>query len=144
VAISVSPRKCPKKLQDFALAILEEENMVGSIVTTELAKIVLNKLAELKMEDASKVLEALGRSGRGALLIPGIGTLGLGIALGAGIGVLIAPRSGTETRAALRDLMRSKLTALRSKTRGAAVEDVDAREPNGQTPPANEPPSASN
>ena len=56
--------------------------MVTSLVTSELAKIALNKLAELRMEDATKVLEALRRSGKGtALLVPGVGALGLGIAL---------------------------------------------------------------
>ena len=120
--------------------------MVTSLVTSELAKIALNKLAELKLEDAAKALEALRRSGKGtALLVPGVGALGLGIALGAGIGILIAPRSGTETRAALRDMLRGKLTALRSKmSRAAGVEEVEAREPNGQAAPAKEPQSASN
>lgn len=107
--------------------------MVMSILTTELAKIALNKLGELKIDDATKALQALSRSGRGALLVPGLGTLGVGIAIGAGIGMLIAPRPGAETRAALRDSVRSKLAAIRGRlSRAPVVEEVEAKEPNGQ------------
>lgn len=115
-----------------------------SVITTELARLVLNKLSEVKMEDAVKAMETLRRSGRGAsLLLPGLGALGVGIAIGAGIGILMAPRSGSETRAALRDSLRSKLSALRSKLGdSSAVEEVEAREPNGQV--AGEPRTASN
>jgi hypothetical protein len=115
-----------------------------SIITTELAKIALNKLSELKMEDAVKAVGTLRRTGRGAsLLIPGLGALGVGIAIGAGVGLLMAPRSGAETRAALRDSLRNKLRALRAKLgEASSVEEVEAREPNGQV--SGEPRTASN
>jgi hypothetical protein len=122
--------------------------MLMSIITTELAKLALNKMSELKMDDALKAIETLRRStGRsGALLVPGLGALGVGLAVGTGIGMLMAPRSGADTRAALRDSLRGKLGALRTKLGydGLAAEEVEAREPNGQSATSNEPRSASN
>ena len=112
--------------------------MLTSVITSELAKILLSKASELKMEDAVKALETLRRGSKGgALLVPSLGAIGVGIAVGAGIGMLMAPRSGADTRAALRDSVRNKLGALRNKlgpetTAPVDVEDVEAREPNGR------------
>jgi hypothetical protein len=122
--------------------------MLTSVIGTELAKILLSKASELKLEDATKLLEALKRGGGGrALLVPGgLGALGVGIALGAGIGMLMAPRSGAETRAALRDSVRNRLNGLKTKLGQSttSVEDVEAREPNARAASANQPRSRSN
>jgi hypothetical protein len=122
--------------------------MLTSVIGTEIAKILLSKASELKLEDATKLMEALKRGGGGrALLVPGgLGALGVGIALGAGIGMLMAPRSGAETRAALRDSVRNRLNGLKSKLGQSthSVEDVEAREPNARTATASEPRSRSN
>ena len=112
--------------------------MVMSIITTELTKLALQKLSALSFNDAVKAVESIGlrKTGRaGSVLMPGgLGALGLGIAVGAGIGMLVAPRSGAETRAALRDSLLNKLGGLRSKVAQdmPMVEVVEAREPNGQ------------
>jgi hypothetical protein len=86
------------------------------ILTNELAKVAVQKFAGLKMEDALKAVEALRRAAtRGSLFVPGLGVLGVGIAIGAGIGMLYAPRKGSETRAALRDMARQRALALRAR-----------------------------
>ena len=122
--------------------------MLTSVIGTELAKILLSKASELKLEDATKLLEALKRGGGGrALLVPGgLGALGVGIALGAGIGMLMAPRSGAETRAALRDSVRGRLSSLKNKLgqSGSSVEEVEAREPNVRSGSTGEPRPRSN
>lgn len=82
-------------------------------VAAELGKIAVSKLAEVKPEDAAKALRTL--RGGAVLLVPGAGAFALGIAVGAGLGVLFAPRSGRETRGAIRDAVRGKLRALRER-----------------------------
>ncbi|MBK9001721.1 MAG: YtxH domain-containing protein [Myxococcales bacterium] len=82
-------------------------------VAAELGKIAVSKLAEVKPEDAAKALRTL--RGSAVLLVPGAGAFALGIAIGTGLGVLFAPRSGSETRGAIRDAVRGKLRALRER-----------------------------
>ncbi|HEY6558056.1 MAG TPA: YtxH domain-containing protein [Polyangiaceae bacterium] len=121
--------------------------MLTSVIGTELAKILLSKASEVKLEDAVKLLDSLKRGSRGgALLVPGLGALGVGVAVGAGIGMLMAPRSGAETRAALRDSVRDRLNALKNKLGQAPnrVEEVEAREPNAGAAAPNEPRTRSN
>ena len=111
--------------------------MLTSVIGTELAKILLSKASEVKLEDVVNALDSLKRGSRGgALLVPGLGALGVGIAVGAGIGMLMAPRSGAQTRAALRDSVRNRLSALKNKLGQApnSVEEVEAREPTSARP----------
>lgn len=85
-------------------------------VAAQLGKLAVSKLAEVKPEDAAKALRALERSSLGAaLVVPGAGAFVLGIAVGAGLGVLFAPRSGRETRSAIKEAVRAKLSALRQR-----------------------------
>jgi hypothetical protein len=121
--------------------------MLTSVIGTELAKILLSKASEVKLEDAMKLLETLRRGSRGgALLVPGLGALGVGIAVGAGLGMLMAPRSGADTRAALRESVRNRLNTLRNKLGQApsGVEEVEARDPNAKAATPSEPRSQSN
>lgn len=61
-------------------------------------------------------LRALRGSSLGAaLLIPGAGAFALGIAVGAGLGVLLAPRSGRDTRSAIKSAVRTRIEALREQ-----------------------------
>jgi len=82
-------------------------------VAAELGKIAVSKLAEVKPAEAAKALRTFG--GSAALLVPGAGAFALGVALGAGLGVLFAPRSGRETRGAIRDAVRGRLRAFRER-----------------------------
>jgi hypothetical protein len=80
----------------------------------ELGKIALQRLTEVKPEDAARAVRAVGTTTLGAAVaIPGIGAFALGVALGAGVGVLFAPRAGRETRARIRAAVRGRLAALR-------------------------------
>lgn len=82
-------------------------------VATEIGKLALARLAEVKPEDAARAVKAIGQSSVGAvLLVPGLGTFVAGLALGAGLGVLLAPRSGRETRSAIRRVLASRWRSL--------------------------------
>src|SRR5690606_13414494 len=84
----------------------------------EIGKIAITKLAELRPDDVAKAARTLGlAAGKGSLLVPGLGALGVGILIGTGIGYLTAPRAGNETRARLMEGMRNKLSALTKRTR---------------------------
>lgn len=90
--------------------------MVMPTVATELTKIALTKLAELKPDDLARAAKALGKvAGRGSLWIPGLGAFGAGLAVGAGIGWLTAPRTGRETREQLMQRLRSGVAVLTGK-----------------------------
>lgn len=82
-------------------------------VAAELGKIAALKLAEVKPDAALRALR--GSSLGAALLIPGAGAFALGIAVGAGLGVLLAPRSGRDTRSAIKSAVRSRIEALREQ-----------------------------
>ena len=111
--------------------------MVKELVATELAKFAVQKLNEVKLEDAVRAMKTISRAtAGGGLLIPGLGAFGVGLAVGAGVGMLLAPRAGRETRAALRDKARNSWKAIErrlgrkrvvvSDAEVHAVHDVDA------------------
>jgi hypothetical protein len=98
--------------------------MVMSTVTTELTKIALGKLAELRPDDVAKAARALGKlAGGGSLLIPGLGAFGIGLAIGAGIGLLTAPRAGNETRKLVGEAIRKRYRQLMKKREPAEAAD---------------------
>ena len=64
---------------------------------------------ELRNLDRDDILEMIGlqrKSSTGAWLAGALGTFGVGILVGAGIGLLLAPKSGRELRDNLRDRFR--------------------------------------
>lgn len=110
--------------------------MITELVAKELAKLAAQKLSELKVEDAAHAIKTLRKAAGGAMLVPGIGVfagvLSVGIMIGAGAGILLAPRPGKATREALRDGARQRLAALRSKlgaAEAAAVAEAEVSDP---------------
>ena len=85
-------------------------------VATELGKLAVARLSEVKAEDAARAVKALGQSSVGAvLLVPGLGTFVAGVALGAGLGLLLAPRSGRETRGLIKRAFSARLASFRAR-----------------------------
>jgi len=67
------------------------------------------KLKELRNLDKDDVLEMMGlqsRTSTGAWLAGTLGTFGVGLLVGAGLGMLLAPKPGRELRDDLRDKFR--------------------------------------
>lgn len=67
------------------------------------------KLKELRNLDKDDILEMMGlqtRSSTAAWLAGTLGTFGVGLLVGAGIGLLLAPKPGRELREDLRDRFR--------------------------------------
>lgn len=89
--------------------------MVKELVTTELAKLAVQKLGEVKLDDAVGAVRSLRRAAGGTLVVPTAVTLGIGVAVGVAVGVLLAPRAGRETRDAIRDAVRRRVGALAQK-----------------------------
>jgi hypothetical protein len=91
--------------------------MWTGIVVGELARLAARNLSYIKMADVTRFVREL-RPAPVLLLGPTIAALGAGIAIGATIGVLVAPRAGSETRRAAADAMRKRWTDR--KTRNGA------------------------
>ncbi len=85
--------------------------MAMSEIGQELARLALKKLGEVDMKEATDAVKAIGKASTGAALLPGLGSFGIGVALGVGVTLLVAPRTGKETRA----LIAKKLGALRGR-----------------------------
>jgi hypothetical protein len=67
------------------------------------------KLKELRNLDKDDVLEMMGlqsKTSTGAYLASALGTFGVGLLVGAGLGLLLAPKAGRELRDDLRDKFR--------------------------------------
>ena len=67
------------------------------------------KLKELRNLDKDDILEMMGlqtKSSTGAWLAGTLGTFGVGLLVGAGLGLLLAPKPGRELREDLRDRLR--------------------------------------
>jgi gas vesicle protein len=66
-------------------------------------------LKELRNFDKDDILEMMGlqtKASTGAWLAGTLGTFGIGLLVGAGIGMLLAPKAGRELRDDLRDKLR--------------------------------------
>jgi hypothetical protein len=111
--------------------------MLTELLAKELAKLAAQKLSEVKIDDAARAIKTLRHAAGGAALVPGLGVfgiLGLGLVVGAGVGVLLAPRSGKQTREALRDATRQRIALLRAKFGNHADPvsgEAEVREPSG-------------
>jgi hypothetical protein len=98
-----------------------------SEIGQELARLALKKLGEVDMKEAADAVKAIGKASTGAALLPGLGSFGIGVALGVGVTLLVAPRSGKATRA----LVAKKFNALRGKLVGEPA--PAEREPHSDT-----------
>jgi len=66
-------------------------------------------LKELRNFDKDDILEMMGlqtKSSTGAMLAGTLATFGIGLLVGAGVGLLLAPKAGRELRDDLRDRLR--------------------------------------
>ena len=95
-------------------------------VATELARVAIQKISEMKLDDAVHAIKTLQKAAGGsAMLVPGIGIFGAGLAVGAGLGMLLAPRPGRETRQALRESLNRQMHAVRAHFARPAGEVID-------------------
>jgi hypothetical protein len=71
-------------------------------------------LKDLRNLDRDDLLETLGlqRRGNSDWVVPAVTALGVGLLVGAGLGLLLAPKSGNELREDLRERLQSGLDAL--------------------------------
>jgi len=78
-------------------------------------------LRDLKRLDRDDLLELVGlqRSSSNDWVAPALTALGVGLLVGAGLGLLLAPKTGVELRNDLRDKLRSAQDALPEPLRGA-------------------------
>jgi len=99
-------------------------------IATELTRVAIQKISEMKLDDAVHAIKTLQRAAGGrAILIPGIGIFTAGIAVGAGIGMLVAPRPGSETRKALRESFGRQVQAVRARFARPSIDTVGTSEP---------------
>ncbi len=98
--------------------------MMKSVFTTvrgvrALRNADVRELAREVLDDALLAAVYARRASGMARALPMLGAFGAGFAMGAGVGVLFAPKSGSETRRALR----RRLDELMAKVREAAKAD---------------------
>jgi hypothetical protein len=70
-------------------------------IANEVGKVIVQKLARLSVNDAKQAIRSVSRLSAGGVMVPGLGAFALGVVAGAGLALLLAPRTGTETRAAI-------------------------------------------
>jgi gas vesicle protein len=90
-------------------------------------------LKELRNFDKDDILEMMGlqtKASTGAWLAGTLGTFGIGLLVGAGIGMLLAPKAGRE----LRDDLRDKFRRIPSDANDA-VSAMSGRESPGMSKP---------
>jgi hypothetical protein len=90
------------------------------------------KLTDLRHLDKDDILAALGletKSSTGAWLAGTLGTFGVGLLVGAGLGLMLAPKPGRELREDLRERLRRAPEDFNE-----TVASVAGREPLGTSP----------
>jgi gas vesicle protein len=91
------------------------------------------KLKELRNLDKDDILEMMGlqsKASTGAYLAGALGTFGVGLLVGAGLGLLLAPKAGRE----LRDDLRDKFRRIPSDANDAMAGMTDRDSPNASKP----------
>lgn len=80
-------------------------------------------LRDLKKMDRDDVLELVGlqRASSNDWVAPAMTALGVGLLVGVGLGLLLAPKTGAELRNDLKDKLRSAQDALPEQPRGATA-----------------------
>jgi hypothetical protein len=89
-------------------------------------------LRDLKRLDRDDLLDMIGlqRSSSTDWVAPALTALGVGLLVGAGLGLLLAPKTGAELRDDLRDRLRSAQDSLPERLRpGAPKTEVTNRSP---------------
>jgi hypothetical protein len=88
-------------------------------------------LRDLKRLDRDDLLELVGlqRAGSNDWIAPALTALGVGLLVGAGLGLLLAPKPGVDLRQDLRDRLREAKDALPEplRTAGRESEPVGSR-----------------
>jgi hypothetical protein len=89
----------------------------------------IRNLRDLEKDDVLEMLNLQSRRGAADYILPTIGVFSLGVLVGAGIGLLLAPKSGRE----LRDDLRTKLESGRDQLPGlsSATGAANERAPRG-------------
>ncbi|HTS80034.1 MAG TPA: YtxH domain-containing protein [Myxococcaceae bacterium] len=80
-------------------------------------------LRDLKKMDRDDLLDLVGlqRSSSNDWVAPALTALGVGLLVGAGLGLLLAPKPGAELRNDLRDKLRAAQDALPEPLKGATA-----------------------
>lgn len=80
-------------------------------------------LKDLKRLDRDDLLELVGlqRASSNDWVAPALTALGVGLLVGVGVGLLLAPKPGVELRNDLRDKLRSAQDALPEQLKGATA-----------------------
>ena len=74
----------------------------------------LENLRDMGKDDLLAMLGLETKRGFFATVLPGVGLVGAGILIGAGLGIMLAPRSGRELRRELVDRYGSKLPGMQA------------------------------
>ena len=80
-------------------------------------------LKDLKKLDRDDLLDLVGlqRASSNDWVAPALTALGVGLLVGVGVGLLLAPKTGAELRHDLRDKLRSSQDSLPETLKGAAA-----------------------